>query len=175
MFLETDRLYLRKINQDDFEELKSMLQDPDVMYAWEYTFSDEDVQSWIDKNIDCYRQYNLGYFFAVDKQSNEIVGQVALMPDIIDNRLHYEVGYILKKQYWHCGYARECVKSLVQYAFSELDLKEVIFEIRPGNAASRKVAEFFDAQIRGQFIKNVRGKKMLHLIYVLNKEALRWI
>ena len=44
VFLKTERLTLKYITQDDFEELKTILKDKDVMYAWEYDFTDNDVQ-----------------------------------------------------------------------------------------------------------------------------------
>ena len=66
IFLKTERFILRYLTQEDFEELKEILQDKDVMYAWEYEFSDNDVQNWIDKNLELYKKYNLGYFLMVD-------------------------------------------------------------------------------------------------------------
>lgn len=44
VFLKTERLTLRYIIQDDFEELKAILRDKEVMHAWEYDFTDKDVQ-----------------------------------------------------------------------------------------------------------------------------------
>ena len=93
-FLKTERLVLRYITQDDFEELKSILQDKDVMYAWEYTFTDNDVQGWIDKNLQRYAKSGLGYFILEKRSTGEIIGQAALMPDIIHNREYYEILYI---------------------------------------------------------------------------------
>lgn len=61
IFLETRRVCLRYMTTNDFEDLKQMLQDSDVMYAWEYTFSDTEVQRWIDKNLERYEKYNLGF------------------------------------------------------------------------------------------------------------------
>lgn len=168
IFLKTKRITLRYITQNDFEELKKILQDKDVMYAWEYNFSDEDVQNWINQNLDRYKKYNLGFFLIVENSSGTILGQAALMPDFINEHKYYEIGYILKKEYWHQGFASEAVKALIHYAFNTLNLKEVIFEIRPENSPSRKVAENFNAVICGDFVKNVRGKKMVHLIYKLN-------
>lgn len=75
------------------------------MYAWEYDFSDEDVQNWIDKNISLYKKYNLGFFLMLENTSQKVVGQAALMPDEIDGQQYYEIGYILKKEHWHKGYA----------------------------------------------------------------------
>ena len=42
MILETERLYLREMNQFDFESLCKILQDKDTMYAYEGAFSDEE-------------------------------------------------------------------------------------------------------------------------------------
>ncbi len=170
-FLKTERLTLRYITQNDFEELKIILQDKDVMYAWEYDFTDKDVQEWIDKNLEFYKKCNLGYFIMSENKTGNIIGQSALIPDVIENNQYYEIGYILKKEYWHKGYATEAAKALVDYAFNTLHLNEVIFEIRPGNISSRKVAENLNAEICGKFIKNVRNKKMTHLIYKLFKSA----
>ena len=167
VFLETDRLILRYITQQDFDELKSMLQDSDVMYAWEYTFTDNDIQDWIDKNLSLYKKNSLGFFIVEDMHSGVVVGQAALKKDIINNQEYYEIGYILKKAYWHNGYAAECAEALSRYAFEKLGLSEVIFEIRPNNTASRKVAERLNAKLDGKFVKNVRGKEMPHLIYKL--------
>lgn len=169
IFLKTERLILRYITQNDFEALKSILQDKEVMYAWEYEFTDMDVQAWIDKNLQMYAKHNLGYFLLSEKVSNTVIGQAALMPDIIEGTQYHEIGYILKKEFWHKGYAREAASALKEYAFHVLQMKEVIFEIRPQNLPSRKVAESLHAKVCGEFIKNVRGIKMPHLIYTLSK------
>ena len=169
IFLKTERFILRYITQEDFEELKAILQDKDVMYAWEYNFSDNDVQNWIDKNLELYKKYNLGYFLMVENISDKILGQAALTPDIINEYTYYEIGYILKKEYWHNGFATEAANALKNYAFNTLNLNEIIFEIRPDNISSRKIAENLNAKICGEFIKNVRNKKMLHLIYKLTR------
>ncbi len=168
IFLKAERFYLRYITQNDFKELQAILQNKEVMYAWEYDFSNEDVQDWINNNLERYKKYNLGFFIIIEKTSGKVLGQAALMPDLVNGNKYYEIGYILKKEYWHQGFATEAAKALVHYAFNTLRLEEVIFEIRPENFASRKVAENLNAKICGDFIKNVRGKKMVHLIYKLH-------
>lgn len=169
-FAQTDRLILRRMSETDFEDVAEMLQNPNVMYAWEYVFEDIDVLAWIKKNREYYKKYRLGYFLAVDKELNRVVGQIALMPDIIIGNKYFEIGYILKEKFWNKGYAREGASALINMAFNEMNIDEVIFEIRPENLASRKVAEYFNAEITGDFYKNVHGKQMNHLIYTLKKE-----
>lgn len=167
VFLETRNFTLEKITQNDFEELKQILQDLEVMYAWEYSFSDEEVQSWIDKFLDSYKKYQLGYFLVRTKDNKKVIGQVGLMPTELNNNIEYEIGYILKKEFWHKGYARECVSALLDYAFNNLKLEKVIFEIRPNNLPSIRVAEYFGAVKIDSLYKNVKGKAMLHSIYAL--------
>ncbi|HGM3509051.1 TPA: GNAT family N-acetyltransferase [Clostridioides difficile] len=57
--IESKRLYIRKMNHNDFKEISKMLQDVEVMYAWDHAFSNEEVIEWIDKNIKRYE--NDGY------------------------------------------------------------------------------------------------------------------
>ena len=49
MILETKRLLLRELKQDDFNNICKLLQDPIVMYAYEGAFSKKEVQEWLDK------------------------------------------------------------------------------------------------------------------------------
>ena len=55
MILETERTYLRKIEQSDFSALCKILQDKEVMYAYEHAFSCEEVQEWLDKQLKRYK------------------------------------------------------------------------------------------------------------------------
>lgn len=163
-FWESERIYLRRMTHYDFGDVAEMLQDARVMYAWEYRFTEEDVFNWIEKNIVYYQKYSLGYFLICDKLTDEVLGQAALMPDNIANKECYEIGYILKYKNWHKGYAQEACKMLMDYAFGEMKLKEIILEIRPENTNSLKVAKTLGAEVCGSFYKNVRNKKMKHLI-----------
>lgn len=170
LFLKTARLELYKVDTEDFDELCKMLKNPEIMYAWEYNFTDEDVYDWINKCKKFYNEYNLGYFLALDKNSKQVVGQLGLMPDIIDGIKYIEVGYILKKEFWNKGYAIEGVKALVEYAFYILDEDEVIAEIRPMNTPSRKIAQRLGMKVCGSFLKKVHQKEMKHLIYKISKK-----
>lgn len=164
-FIQTNRLYLRKMTMNDFEEIATMLKNPEVMYAWEYNFENCDIENWILKNLALYEKYGLGYFMVVHKSTNTIVGQAALMPDEINGKNYYEIGYILKKEHWNKGFATECAKALSLYSIKNFPNYETIFEIRPNNERSIKVAKRLGAKIVGSFNKTFNGKEMEHLIY----------
>lgn len=51
MILETERLYLREMNQNDFESLCKILQDKDTIYAYEGAFGDDEAHEWLDRQL----------------------------------------------------------------------------------------------------------------------------
>ena len=169
MILETKRLLLRELKQDDFNNICKLLQDPIVMYAYEGAFSKKEVQEWLDKQLRRYQNDGFGLWGMIEKDSGELIGQCGLTYQEFNGQQVPEIGYLLRAEYWHKGYARTGAKIMADYAFNKLNLNSVIFEIRPENVSSRKVAESLGAVLTGKFIKNVQGKNMEHLIYTLRK------
>ena len=68
MILETERLYLRKLNQGDFEALSRILTDEETMYAYNGAFSPEETQEWLDRQLTRYKKYGFGLWAAVLKE-----------------------------------------------------------------------------------------------------------
>lgn len=58
--VQTERLYLRKMQQSDFSALCKILQDEEVMYAYEHAFSDQEVQEWLERQMKRYQDYGFG-------------------------------------------------------------------------------------------------------------------
>ncbi|CAK7026692.1 MAG: hypothetical protein PARBB_01620 [Parabacteroides distasonis] len=52
MILETKRLLLRELKQDDFDDICKLLQDPIVMYAYEGAFSKKEAIKNKDIHLD---------------------------------------------------------------------------------------------------------------------------
>ena len=167
--LKTERLGLRQLTQDDFADLCEMLYDSDVMYAWEHTFTETQVQEWIDRQFVRYEQTGVGVWAAVEKATGEMVGQFGLVRTNIEGEDVLELTYMLKKTHWGKGFAVEGGKACLDYAFGEMGVDKVYASIRPENQSSRKVAENLGFEMRGEYIKYYNGKNMLHLIYVLDK------
>ena len=167
---ESERLRFRYIKESDFSELCEMLKDPEVMYAWEHGFSNDEIYEWINKRRKGYEKNGYDYFLAIDKSSGAIVGQIGLLEEDVDEKTYAGVGYILKKEYWHKGYATEGAKAMIDYAFNDLKKDKVIATIRPENIFSRKVAQRLKMTVEGEFIKRYNEKDMCHLIYAKEKE-----
>lgn len=163
--LETERLLLRRLGQKDFEAVKPMLADPEVMAAWEHSFSDEEITGWIAAQKERYRTTGAGYYAAVLKETGEIVGQIGLLWNEIEGKQRLEVAYILQKAYWHRGLASEGARACVAYAFETFGVKAVYAAVRPENTASAAVAERIGMKRVGQFVKVYREKPMPHDLY----------
>lgn len=167
---ESERLIFRQITEEDFSELCGMLQDPEVMYAWEHAFSDGEVQEWIKKRMAGYRERGYDYFLAVDKETGKAVGQIGLLDECVGEQHIAGIGYILKKEFQHKGYAAEGARAMADYGFRVLGKARIIATIRPENLSSRKVAERTGMRETGVFVKHYNGKEMPHLIYSMEKE-----
>ncbi|TLG71801.1 GNAT family N-acetyltransferase [Culicoidibacter larvae] len=165
--LETERLYLREMTADDFADLALILQDTEVMYAYEHAFSDAEVQAWLDKQMANYHKLGFGLWAVVLKENDVMIGQCGLTMQPVLDREVLEIGYLLQRAYWHQGYASEAAKACKAYAFSVLGADEVYSIIRDTNRASQRVAEANGMQIVDTFIKHYYNIDMPHYLYMV--------
>lgn len=162
MILETERLYLREMNQKDFKALCSILQDEAVMYAYEGAFNDDEAQKWLDRQLARYQTYGFGLWAVVLKETDEMIGQCGLTMQPWRETQVLEIGYLLNRQYWHKGYATEAAKACNQYAFEVLNADEVCSIIRDINIASQNVAIRNGMSKTDTWTKHYRGIDMPH-------------
>lgn len=162
--LETERLAVRRFTCDDFDALFAIMGKPEVMYAWEHGFTEEDVRNWIERQLVRYSEDGIGYFAVILKESGQMIGQAGLMKTVMNGREVVEIGYIFDNAYWHNGYATEIAVRLIDYAFDDLGLPAVYCSIRQENKASLRVAERLGMTRCGIHTVVYRGKEMPHII-----------
>lgn len=163
--LETKRLYLREITENDFGALCGILQDIEVMYAWERAFSEEEVTGWIQENRKRYGHEGYSYWAVVEKEEERLIGVCGILAEQVEGERRLGVGYIFNKNYWNQGFAFESASACVDYAFEVLGAEEITAQIRPNNSASRRIAERLGMEVEREFIRQYRGKDMPHLLY----------
>ena len=169
MLLETQRLTLREMTQADFSVLCKNLQDDDVMYAYEGAFSSDEVQGWLDRQLERYKEHGFGLWAVVLKETGIMIGQCGLsMQDFNSNKV-LEVGYLFQKDCWHHGYASEAAITCKEYAFDKLNAKEVFSIIRDTNIPSQNVAIRNGMACIDKFVKHYRGVDMPHFLFSAKK------
>lgn len=156
MIFETERLYLREMNQSDFKALSKILQD-------------EEVQEWLDRQISRYHKWDFGLWAVVLKETDEMIGQCGLTMQLWKDKEVLEIGYLFQRKYWHRGYATEAAKACKKYAFEVLDANEVCSIIRDTNVASQNVAVRNNMVVVDRWTKHYRGVAMPHNRYVVNR------
>lgn len=169
MVFETERLTLREMNQDDYRDLAEILQNPNVMYAYEHDFTDTDVQIWLDRQRKRYKTYGFGLWAVILKNTNEIIGQAGLTMQPYKDTEVLEIGYLLKEKFWHYGYAREAAAGCKKYAFEVLKQDKVCSVIKVDNTSSIRVAESIGMRKEDTFIARYYNGDMLHYLYSVQR------
>lgn len=169
IILDTDRLTIRELTLLDKKDLSLILQDKDVMYAYEHAFSDEEVDIWLNNQLRRYKIDGFGLWAVILKDTKKLIGQCGLTVQKINDKEVVEVGYLFNKAYWHKGYATEAAIACKNYAFNKLNINEVFSIIRDNNIPSINVAKRNGMTLKGEFIKHYYGMNMPHLIFSVNK------
>ncbi len=165
MILETSRLALREMTMDDYIEISKILQDKETMYAYEHAFSDSEVHSWINRQLERYEKYGFGLWAAILKETGKLIGQCGITMQDAGGREVMEIGYLFNRRFWHKGFAYESAKACKEYAFQKLDAREVCSIIRTNNLPSQRVAIRNGMLPRSIFLKHYMELDMPHIVF----------
>ena len=169
IIFETKRLYAKKLTADSIFDLKKMLQDPRVMYAYEGVFDDEMTEAWLNKMLWRYDEYGFALNGIYLKTTDEMIGQCGITMQEYQNSLVHEVGYLFCADFWHQGYATEAAKAARDYAFTVLKAPRVFAFVRDTNTASMNVARRCGLKAIDIIIKHYRNVIMPHIVFVLTQ------
>lgn len=167
--LETPRLRLREMTEDDLPALGKMLRDEEVMYAYNGAFSEEETWNWLKRQQERYRRDGFGLWAVVLRETGEMIGQCGLTWQPWKEEKVLEVGYLFQKEHWHRGYAAEAARACAGYAFEALGAEKVCSIIRDSNLPSQKVALRNGMTRADSWVKRFRGEDMLHFRYIRAK------
>lgn len=172
MILETARLQLCEMDFSNMEALSSMLQDENVMYAYNGAFSDEETMEWMHKQRRRYQDFGFGLWGIFLKDTGEMIGQCGITMQEYNATQIPEIGYLLAHKYWHNGYAIEAAIGCREYGFNILNFDALYSIIRDSNIASQKVAVRNGMIPVGHIVKHYRGIDMPHTVFCVKREDL---
>jgi len=140
LIIETNRLFLRKLTLKDIYSLSLILSDKESMIHYPHAFSYEEVERWIEKNIERYTKDGFGLWGVIRKEDNQFLGDCGITLQNIDNEILPEIGYHIIKKYCNMGYATEAADACKRYAIKKLGFKSIYSYSQFENIASQKVA-----------------------------------
>ena len=138
--IKTKRLQLRKITDNDFDNLKAIISDEETMSYYPKPYDDNGVLRWINWCKDCYEKYGFGLWAIELKDNNTFIGDCGISKQNIDGQEVFEIGYHLNKHYWHQGYAIEAARAVKQYYFDNFDYDEIYSYMNSNNKPSYSLA-----------------------------------
>jgi ribosomal-protein-alanine N-acetyltransferase len=140
--LETERLQLRRLANDDVDEIFALRSDHEVMkyIPRPLAKTKEDALahiSMINEKIDSNEGINWAITFKDNPKLIGIIGHYRIKPE------HYrsEIGYMLLPEYHGQGIISEAINEVVKYGFQEMKLHSIEAIIAPENTASEKVLQ----------------------------------
>ena len=145
VFLETERLILRRFTMDDADLLFELDNDPDVM---RYVSPGGGVsrEEIVDDTLPAFLRYyerfdGYGFWAALEKESGRFLGWFHFRPGEGAGPLEPELGYRLHRFAWNQGYATEASRALIDKGFAELGVERVTAGAMAVHTGSRRVME----------------------------------
>ena len=145
VFLETERLVLRRFTGSDADLLVELDSDPEVMHfitGGRQTPRREIESKILPAYLEYYERYaGFGFSAAIERSRGEFVGWFHFRPESEDDPDQVELGYRLRRSVWGMGYATEGSRALIEKGFVELGVERVYATTMVVNVASRRVME----------------------------------
>ncbi len=140
--LTTERLTLKKIQENDAAGLFAVWSDPDVTRFMNIpAFTGEDQAKEMITILAALAKENKALRYTIRmKDSGQIIGSCGYNVLDFDNQ-RTELGYELAKGHWGNGYASEAIRELSRYAFTELGLHRIEAKVEPENDNSIRLLQ----------------------------------
>lgn len=158
--METDRLVLRPLREDDAPALAALAADYEVaagVLTMPHPYSLSDAEAFIDKAKPyLHDSERPDHVFAVTlKPDGVLIGVIGLHEARPYRRA--EMGYWIGRPYWNNGYASEAARRLLDYGFGALGLNRIhaaCYTSNPGSArVMEKMGMTLEGTLRQQYIR----------------------
>ena len=169
--IESERLTLRRIDQNDFEFFVHLHADPEVARYLSNgkPRSSQESLTWLESLLRTYEDFTLGQLAVLRKSDGMLIGRCGLSDLAVEAKasvaavprawyqraeapaaaeivFERELGYTFHRSCWGQGYASEAARCVFDYARDVLKLNRVISLIHPENVRSLRVAQRFGVQ-----------------------------
>ncbi|TKG97245.1 N-acetyltransferase [Puteibacter caeruleilacunae] len=172
MILETERLTIRPIAQNDKDEVFAYRSDAEAnKYQGWIPETLKDVESFIGKVATRINEPETWFqFVVIEKEAKKLIGDIGVHFLGEENK-QVEIGCTLSKDFQNKGYATESVKEVINYLFENLDKHRIITSIDPNNIDSIRLVERVGFRKEAHFVESLflNGEWVDDIVYALLK------
>lgn len=140
--IETERLLLRQITDDDAEFIFELVNEP----GWLQNIGDrgvrnvDDARRYIANNLAAsYPKFGFGLYLVELKESGASAGMCGLVKR--DSLEDVDIGFAFLERFQSKGYAFESAAAVLDYTQNTLGLKRILAIVSPDNRGSIKLLE----------------------------------
>ena len=167
MVIETERLLLREMTDDDFTALYEVLSDAKIMQHYPYAFDEKRVREWIERNIQRYRVLGFGLWAVCLKKSDEVIGDCGLTMQHINGEIKPEIGYHIRADKQRQGYAKEAAIAVRDWTFNNTPFNFIYSFMKYTNEASAKTAMSYGCKQVDEFADEINE---LTKVFAISKD-----
>lgn len=140
--IETDRLILREVQNEDSNDMFSYLSDKNVVkhMGLEPFQTEKDVLEEIEWYQKIYKEGTGIRWGITIKDDGRVIGSCGFL-NMQPRHSKAEIGYELSKVYWGKGIASEVVEAVITYGFQHFELERIEALVEPANSASLKLLD----------------------------------
>lgn len=168
MRINTERLFLREMNIDDFDALYKVLADHDIMKHYPYSFDEKRVRNWIERNIERYKIFGFGLWAVCLKNTGEMIGDCGLTMQNINGVIKPEIGYHIRKDMQRKGYAKESAIAVRDWTFKNTPFNEIYSYMKYTNESSAKSAMSWGCEFVEEYEDELNE---ITRVYCITREA----
>jgi RimJ/RimL family protein N-acetyltransferase len=177
IFLETERLVLRRFTGADVDNLFDLDSDPEVMRfltGGKPTPREVIRDETLPRILHYYERFaGFGFWAAIERSTGDFLGWFEFRPQKGSGPNEAELGYRLRRSAWGRGYATEGSRALIRKGFTELGVRRVVAETMAVNVASRRVMEKAGLTLERTFHRSwpnpIEGAEQGEVEYALTK------
>ena len=158
--IETNHFILRKVEENDAEEMYKILRDKDVNANLNMEIHKDisDTKKLIKEYLEENEIGNKYPFAILDKVTQKFLGVFLIKLDLFDEDC-FEFTIYLKQEQWGKGIYTEILPYMIKFAFEEIGTGNFRGFVMEKNVASSKVLEKYNFELEKIFnVPNIEGK-----------------
>jgi ribosomal-protein-alanine N-acetyltransferase len=165
--LETERLILRRFDENDTDAVFALRSDAEMMRFIRAPQKRPESVNWLKLVSSLWETEKIGFCAVIEKASGALIGWCGLWR--LKETGETEIGYAIAGGFQGKGLASEAAAAFLAYGFETLKLDKIVAVAAPENAASRRVMEKLGMKFdyNGEFY----GRDLVH--YSITKEKFK--